>query len=339
MPSRHCERVSLPTYDGSERYFWHYFDLPWSALSPTRRELARVQQQLYIAPHAYHYTTIPAFKSIIESQELWLTDYPYLNDSSEVRHGLELAKAVFTDALSSGDQLTREMLQGLLDALADEQPRICVACFSFARDNLTQWKGYGGGASGVAFGISPTDFREGVRNPLETNISPVIYDDQVKRALLEGFVHDWTMLYQRDSRDGDANVHYYSSTLRSHLFDLISTFKDAAFADERELRYVYHENLALFNEYVFMKAPKRFRADGSLVVPYTTTRDLSVIRLHDGTSALPDSEKTQRSELRLVDVIVGPHRHAELAAAGLRELLDANGYSSISVHQSSVPFR
>jgi len=97
------ERVALPTFDGRDRYFWRNPDMPWWMLSTHIRnlELARVHRPLYAARHVYHYTTVAAFKSIIDSQELWLTDYAYLNDSSEVRHGLELAREVFEQDLSA----------------------------------------------------------------------------------------------------------------------------------------------------------------------------------------------------------------------------------------------
>jgi len=81
-----------------------------------------------------------------------------------------------------------------------------------------------------------------------------------------------------------------------------------------------------------MKVKRRFRASGSVTVPYTTTKDPAVFRLRD-------REKAEESVIRMADVIVGPHPHAQLAAAGIREFLNSAGYSDVEVHVSSVPFR
>jgi hypothetical protein len=296
-------------------------------------ELARVQRPLYVAPYVYHYTTVDAFKSIIESQELWLTDYAYLNDSSEVKHGLHIAQEVFGESLSETDSDLRDMLLGMVNLPANEQPRICVSCFSFARDSLTQWKGYGATALGIAFGVEPINFLFGIGNPMETGLAPVIYDDDTKRALLLGFVHDWTLLYQKDRAHSDSKwLEFYPRAPRSYFFELVSTFKDAAFADEKEFRYVYREDPGLFDDEIFMKVRRRFRVSGPLIVPYTTTKDLAVFRLRD-------RFQPRESILRLKDVIVGPHPHASLAVAGIREFLAAHGYDDVPVAASEVPFR
>jgi hypothetical protein len=329
------ERVSLPAHDGRERFFWRNPSLPWFFISTAIRnyELARVHRPLYVTSHVYHYTTFPAFKNIIANQELWLTDYAYVNDSSEVKHGLTLAASVFEQRLSSADAAIRSMLDVLLSLPVDEQPRIYIACFSFGRDNLTQWKGYGHGTQGIAFGVEPMNFYFEIGHPMEMTLAPVIYDDGVKRDLLENFVRDWAVLYERDRASGDPQwLAGYPRAPRSYFFELVSTFKHSSFADEREFRYVYREDPLVFNDQLLMKVKQRFRASDSLIVPYTTTKDLAVFRLRN-------QEKIKKSDIKMTDVIIGPHVHGELAAAGVRELLVAQGYSNVPVYISAVPYR
>lgn len=329
-------RVALPAFDGHERFFWLNPKMPWWLLAtPIRNyELNRVRSPLHVASHVYHYTTVQAFKNIIEQQELWLTDYAYLNDSSEVRHGLELAKSVFDSSLSSSDDEVRGMIEGLLELPVDEQPRIFVSCFSFARDSLTQWKGYGANTLGIALGVAPSDFYAGIGVPMQTDLAPVIYDDQTKINLLKGLVHDWSTLYRNDRESGNSLwLKDYPRLPRAYFFELVSTFKHSAFADEREIRLVYREDPTFFDDAIFEKVKKHFRISENVIVPYVTTKELAVFRL-------VGREKSAISKIRLVDVVVGPHPRADLAAAGIREFLASHGYrDDVMVHMSRVPYR
>src|SRR5688572_13125735 len=107
-------------------------------------------------------------------------------------------------------------------------------------------------------------------------------------------------------------------------------FKDASFKDEREFRMIYQEHARLFANTVLDLAPKRFRAAGPLIVPFTTTRDLSSLVLAQGAGA-------SGSRLAITDVVVGPHPLKNLAVSGIREFLAAHGYD-VDVQPSSVPF-
>jgi hypothetical protein len=326
------ERGFLDSFDGRRRYFWHNPKVGWWDVATQLRnhELARVQRALMTGKYVYHYTTLPAFKSILESQEFWLTDYAYLNDSSEVRHGVQLAREGLDAALSGATPETAAVLRTVLDTPPERQPRICVSCFSFARDSLTQWKGYGREHVAVAIGIEPKAFFHGLAYPRELSLAPIIYDLQAKRELLSGFLHDWAALRDRDLAAGAVQPDVYECLPRGGLFELFSMMKDAAFSDEREFRFVYQEDpegpISRFEG----KAPKRFRVAGDILVPYTTTKDLG------RRSSVFDASQ---SRLTVHEIVVGPHPHAELIRSGICELLGASGYSGIEVNLSSVPFR
>jgi len=304
----------------------------WDVITQIRNhELARVQRPLNRYRYAYHYTTLAALKSILESQELWLTDYAYLNDSSEVRHGIELAREEFEAGLRGATRGTAKVLRTLLEIPTERQPRICVACFSFERDSLTQWKGYGRDHVGIAIGIEPLPFFTTLAYPRELSYSPIIYDPQVKRELLRGFAHDWSTLRDRDLKEGliESND-AYESLPRSGFFELLSMMKDEAFRDERELRFVYQEDPEGTISKLDGRAPKRFRIAGDILTPYTTTKD--IVQRSAVFSAAD-------SKLRFHEIIVGPHPHAALIQSGIRELLTEYRYEDVEVNVSKVPFR
>src|SRR6266851_4172570 len=326
------ERGFLDSFDGRPRFFWREPNFAsWAVAMQLRNyELGRIQRPLHVNKHVYHYTTLPAFKSIVETQELWLSDYAYLNDSSEVNHGLALARNTFPSAMQSLAKEDSLVFENILGLRPNQQPRICVACFSFERDSLTQWKGYGAAAIGIAFGIEPSRFFYEIGHPMETRSAPVIYNDEDKRFLLRTFAHDWASLHRLDRQSNNpAWLHAYETLPRSNFYELLSMFKDSAFRDEREFRFLYQEDPNLFDGKVLIKAPKHFRVAGSLLVPYATTKDLVGSRTR--------TKKEVATKLDLVDVLIAPHPHAEVAAAGIREFLDTHGYGDVSVQTSQVP--
>jgi hypothetical protein len=325
-------RGFLDSADGRRRYFWHNEQNGWwDVITQLRNhELARIQRPLHICEYVYHYTTLSALKSIVESQEFWLTDYAYLNDSTEVRHGVDLARDEFDAGLAGATSETAAVFRTLLTVPTEQKPRICVACFSFERDSLTQWKGYGREHAGVAIGIEPFPFFKGLAYPRELSWAPVIYDQQTKRQLLRGFAHDLSALRDRDLKAGSVQVDAYESISRDRFFELLSMMKHEAFRDERELRFVYQEDPESPISRFDGRAPKRFRVAGGLLVPYTTTKDIGQ------RSSVFDATE---NKLVLHEIVVGPHPHAELIQSGVREFLAANGLEGVEVNMSNVPFR
>ncbi len=326
------ERGALDSFDGRRRYFWHDPQCGWweVAVQLRNHELGRVQRSVATGNCVYHYTTLPAFKNIVETQELWLTDYAYLNDASEIRHGVELARRVFDSAVIGATPETATALRGLLDLAPGWQPRVCVFCLSSARDSLTQWKGYGRDHAGVAIGIEPSAFLQGLGFPHELSPAPVIYNPEVKEGLLKGFFHDWAALRDRDCEAGNVQSSAYESITRAHFVELLSMMKDEAFSDEREFRFVFQEDPTGPIAKLRGRVAKRFRVSGDVLVPYTTTADLM---RRDGVRA------ERQSRLVFHEIVVGPNPYAELIRNGLRELLRASGYHDVEVSLSSLPFR
>jgi hypothetical protein len=322
----------IKSFDGRLRFFWRQPDAGWWEVATQLRnhELGRLPPAVTQEETIYHYTTLGALKSIIENQELWLTDYKYLNDASEILHGMQVAREVFASAVSDASSESAAVLSALLEIPQDQLPRICVSCFSTQRDSLTQWKGYSGGQAGVAIAIQPRSFLEGLANPRDLHTAEILYDPTTKRQLLQGFFHDWAALRDKDVNAGNVPPGLYETLPRTYLVELLAMMKDKAFSDEREYRCVYLEEESGFLTRLNGRAPKRFRSSGHLLAPYTTTKDLA------SRSSIGEVSKYR---LNLQEVIVGPHPHQDLIVSGVREFLDEHRYSDVVVSPSKVPFR
>src|SRR5882724_1530284 len=112
-------------------------------------------------PHIlYHYTTQTGLLGIVTGREIWASHTQYLNDVREFRHAIdiveeELSSMKIDPLYQDKADLLSEMEQRLREGI--ESINVCVCSFSADGDVLSQWRAYGGGASGFSIGF-PGEF-------------------------------------------------------------------------------------------------------------------------------------------------------------------------------------
>jgi len=337
------KRESLIGNDGLPRFFWISDDDPyaWVIRQPVQGELFRISKPT--AAPIFHYTSLEGFKGIIESQDFWLTESSFLNDSTEIHHGLELAREVFTEFAENNNGPISELLDGFSTLDKKLRPRTNIACFSSARDNLSQWRAYSGSGIGVSLGFTQQDFLYKTGFPRSCQLVPVLYSDSEKRSLWKTFAMLFNEAYRKDSvreisveqRDGSVRTffpnHDYVSSMYSLLYGLAASCKDSAFEDEREIRLFYSEDSEIIERFNLTRAVTRFRSGNCFLAPYTTLGDIR--------DADHRSSENFNPKLSLCEVVVGPHPRSELAIASIRKFLDLHGYSEVPVNPSAAPYR
>lgn len=339
--STEYRRESFIAADGKPRYFWISTNQSygWAVRSTVRSELLRLAKPSF-GP-MYHYTSLEGFQGIVESSDLWLTDSAFMNDASEIEHGIDMSREVFESIATNGSPIA-DVLRGLTNIPVAKRPRLNIACFSSARDHLSQWRAYSQNTVGVALGFASEKFMPALGYPSECVLNPVLYSDALKRALLDCFARFFSEAYSRDAkrqisvrqRDGTSKEFFptegYSNSLNGLFFELVTFCKHPAFADEHEMRFAYTEHSEVIESFDLERAKKRFRRANGFLAPYTTVED---IRLTNPNQIL------KRQRYPLTEVMVGPHPRAELTALSIRQFLDAHGYSDVPVSQSAAPYR
>jgi hypothetical protein len=231
----------------------------------------------------YHYTTLDGARQILETRKLWASSIRHLNDSSELQYAIDLALKVFPIAAFS-DFERRFWLDDLRGGTS------YVASFSVHRDQLSQWRGYGGSACGIALGFD-AEYIKGTLSPLGYRLEPCIYDPEEQRRLFE-------------SSGGSA-----SAQAAAHaIVDLAPRMKQPKFSEEGEWR-------------VISGVPPEpitpsFRVVGSMLVPY---RKLpmdpasSIRKVIIGPSPHPQENRFAVELLLLASGIVVPPEASEIA--------------------------
>lgn len=331
-------RDSLYAEDSEPRYFWisESQSYGWVIRYLIRNELSRLAPSL--ATNIYHYTSLDGLQGIIESGDMWLTESAFLNDADEISHGMQLSQEVFKSVQLTSEPI-EDFLRNVIQTPLDKRPRINIGCFSSARNNLGQWRGYGGNV-GISISFRTKDFTRAFGYP-ECKLEGVLYEEAKKRSLIKTFFLFYAEAYRRDlkrkikvlERDNTYRDHLpitgYDIGLQSLYFELITSCKHSDFIDEREVRLFYVEDQSTLNGFDLRPAKTRFRKGNGFLVPYTTIEDIRISTRND----------FKKERLPIDEVMVGPGPRADLTALSIRRFLDNHGYSDIPVVASPSPYR
>ncbi|HBO14244.1 MAG TPA: DUF2971 domain-containing protein [Halieaceae bacterium] len=267
-------------------------------------------RQLFATPPRetlYHYTSLTGVLGIVGSAELRASDIRYMNDSTELRHTLDLL----------GRQVTRRILAGvdnpaLLNAFLEwlshrvvSGPMLFGASFRANGNLLSQWRGYSVHGKGVSLGMAPAhilacaearDFQVGrciyAPGEQERLIGHII--DAVEElgaafeVEVEGEEHGenpWLPLFQRIEGD---------------LLRIAAVLKHPAFEEEQEWRIVSPVITDVASGRV------AFREGSSMLIPY-----------------YPFDLSDEGGRLPLEHCYLGPTGNIDLSMNSLRLYLDS----------------
>jgi len=227
----------------------------------------------------YHYTSATGLLGIFQSQTIWATEASYLNDSQEIKYGIDLARAEL-------DQLSKQSNSKDHKKLVDEVAKnlstfsksaIYVSCFCEDGDLLSQWKGYSGkGYSGIGAGFSiglNIDQLSKSRYELSTfpiRIKKVVYDNEIQKKILWdecnatlGYFDAWLEKYPNED---DVSIFFPAAVagLTEYIKLQSARFKASTFHEENEWRFIYVPSLP---DAKYQKLIK-FRTEDDRIIPY-----------------------------------------------------------------------
>ncbi len=208
----------------------------------------------------FHYTDANATLSIIQNNELWLTDIRFMNDSEESLDGAKYLMSAISALLLESDANSNRALERLQefdeqyvkDGLLDDQVFICS--FSKTADHLVQWRSYGSYA---------IEFHDSLKEELK-DFYPCYYDEHVKSGEASSFVNKTRQAITSAYQAGEM---HWSNAVMEHMWklaDYVHQFKHRSFSDENEVRLIRLMNSLSDNI--------NYRVRGNLVIPYLSVK-------------------------------------------------------------------
>lgn len=261
----------------------------------------------------YHYTSIEAAISILQSDTLWATDIFYLNDSSEYHRVLTTLQRRLKERIArttAKDELANLVTYKEVIERGNSGP-IYVASLSAVGDDLSQWRGYTPNGLGVCIGYNGRLLRQLALKEHGTRMGRVIYIDENDEASFDPLFDDVAMLKAYTSPRLPRNIQAGLDAVMAAPF-----YKDKTFRHEREWRICLGGTLDLRAGQTI-----EYRSGKSMIVPYKT------VPLKPFTPSL------------ISKVYVGPSPNLELSVAGFKRLIEGRGCDPGIVEGAKIPFR
>jgi hypothetical protein len=300
----------------------------------------------------YHYTTPDGLKGIVENEELWATSAYYLNDSAEVLYGYRLLHFALDKWLKRAAAPEGSIARGLVESFlhyfgSDALERrvitpIYLVCFCEEGNLLSQWRAYGSsGGYSIGFKVPPEGIVHGlVPEPrvYTARCVGVKYDrDEQTRCVLEILDAVLPIIDEQDIAGAVRKVDPLSplglsglsTIIREMLLEEAIGFKDAAFAEEKEWRFVVRSRELLkqgLDDGDHTNLPIHFRTARGHLTPFVKLRPSKATMPLIGVAG----------KLPIVSVRCGPTGDRVSAAMAVRYLLDAKGYRPARVDHSEI---
>ena len=284
----------------------------------------------------YHYTSQDGLIGMLNKKTIWASKIHYLNDSKEFRLALDLARCELNKRISAATSLgDRSRLELLRDTIYTIEYTIkgvntCVCCFSELEDDLSQWRGYGGGSAGFSVGFTREWFTR-VKETLGLSLIPCIYDPEDQQRFVQDEIDEFLATNADKEPDyWDRNrlyvdpdrprtflaVRHAGDDFATRLALIAPRIKHESFEDEKEWRLVA-ENVSA---HILHHRPGR-----SMLIPY---------------HKIPIGDDDKFDSIR--KIVVGPTPHPDLSAASVRSLANAAGLDNpdmLEIEPTSIPFR
>ena len=255
----------------------------------------------------YHYTTASGFLGIVRDQAIRATNFSFLNDSSEVAYGLNLVTEIVLDFSNRPHLVPGTFDAGRIIASLRGYRDIndlYVACFTALRDDLGQWRGYGGrDTDRFCLGMQTSSLaalRASQKAYANVHLVELLYDDASQRELVESVILN------------DPTGMRHTHELLSELSHLTLRFKNPTFAAEHEWR------VAVSTLGTACEIAEFVVAEGHLK-PYIELRP-------------------ERDRLEIAEVILLPSRQSKQTLKAAQLVMERYGYQPATVCLSNIPF-
>ena len=326
-------------------YFWH-FD-PKEGL-----ELADLDSIGYV----YHYTTIDAFKSIIEGKVLYASRFDFLNDETErqdILHVLERVIEEQKDAKDFYECLKSIKLcnqnsyvatyygdNGLVAEHYNEEEVFFISCCK-EPDNWTMWNTYVKEKSkGVSMGFCidrPFIKRcNRKQNSFLVEVVQIVYDKETKEKIIRKHIEEVRKRYTGSDEDRI----YLSQIIKKLIGFYQDRFKYEKFCEEKEIRIV------VVKDKTKTDLPVRYRKSGSSIVPYVEldySKELLVAPPDAVKNAFGNNNKTMQmvnsKESRKYKLRITISPFSTIKEDEIRELVKGEGFVESSIKTSKIPIR
>lgn len=271
----------------------------------------------------YHYTSQQALLGILKDKAIWATDMFYLDDASEFKHALEIARTQLDDLTKTAQGEALHLLECIADYLKSASDHhVYVSSFSQHSDSVSQWKLYGSGGHGFAIGFYLSELKD-YQIEGDYSIRQCYYDEARQTEEIAGNFQRYLSTVQREPNnlsqpsELQQSTEYYARDFVYTLMLLAPALKKHDFEPEGEWRLVRYSRHPCPSDIWF-------RPSDFSLIPYQKIN-------------LPRKSES----ISLAKIVIGPALEEELSTQSLKFLLTKHGVDlqSLDIVPSKVTIR
>ncbi|MBB3947062.1 hypothetical protein GGQ73_003026 [Rhizobium skierniewicense] len=254
-----------------------------------------------------HYTKLDVLESILDNG-LRASNVLYLNDGSELKFAIDIARSVLRDLVQNRPSSHYIYDSDIEDGLADDRlPSIFATSFCTDDDLLSQWRAYGGISQGISISLHSQPLAD-IFKKLYGSPTRISYKENEARAKLYGLLSlsliDW------DEVLGSPGL-TPAEIAAGVILEQAPRYKHPGFAEENEWRFFITRPSQQMNDVEFFTR-------GGLLVPF-----------------LP----VCADKLPISHITIGPGPQQRLNKQSVENLLRRKNYLNVEVRVSEVPYR
>lgn len=234
--------------------------------------------------YIYHYTSVQALQGILDNEQFWATKSNFLNDKTEFNYAYKLFEehilnniknTIFRSKLIAAFRSAIDKSGLRLSSLSEVLNGYYVVSFSTNPDNLLLWSEFSN-LMGYNLAFRLTDFLGSFQKHSMWH-GKVLYDRDAQLHCLQETLgnaltwrpdcYDAKSINDFDEHTSDAAIDYLSLDMYAFCTVYSMFFKQAAFAQEEEYRFVFsafHEE----NDRIRQATKMCFRVKEDTLIPY-----------------------------------------------------------------------
>jgi len=186
----------------------------------------------------YHYTDFKALEGIIKNKKIWLTDYRYLNDTSEIHYARD---NVIKNIFAFSDEDYKKFIKDIHSEMLKRYP-IYLISFSEDKNYLPNWRCYADDGKGVCIGFDAKALQDSIS--CEKNIGTAAMETVLEKVKYLNFQNDidnksresfelFSEFCNKNRNLQSANLAMANMTIRT----LFPQIKHSCYQEEKEVRF------------------------------------------------------------------------------------------------------
>jgi DUF2971 family protein len=196
----------------------------------------------------FHYTNKAGLVGILQSQQLWLTEYAKLNDAHEIQYGVQIIREhIFSQVISENIRLFWDSIFTDIHTIVSNIFDFYICSFCMEQNHPYAWQNYANDGAGFSIGFKKEFFIGYTELPEEHGDAPnfgrgkVYYDYN----FLAKYIIDLVNIVQNDlikenalrnTEDAKIKRDYIAKYFWVTLFPFLISLKRKIFEKEREHR-------------------------------------------------------------------------------------------------------